>query len=98
MQTYTGIDNEENGAMSAIGRAIRDAWVFGILPETEGCEGWSGGQLQNLFEQVYQAWEPHSHLPSHLPPELAARHARIYGAAIEAARAQGWNPELGDDD
>ena len=84
--------------MSVTGRTIRDAWVFGILPETDGCEGRSLGELQNLSEKVHQAWAPYGHLPSHLPPELAERHARIYSAAIEAARARGWDPELGDDD
>lgn len=98
MQTYTGIENEANGGMTAIARTIRDAWVFGILAESDGFAGRSAGDFQNLVEKVYQAWEPYGHLPSRLPAELAERHGRIYDAAIEAARAKGWNPELGDDD
>ena len=98
MQTYIGIENEENGGMTMHARIIRDAWVFGILPENDGFAGRNAGEMQNLFEKVHLAWEPYGQLPSRLPPELAGHHARIHGAAIEAARARGWNPELGDDD
>jgi hypothetical protein len=37
-------------------------------------------------------------LPSRLPSELAERHARIHGEAIQRAKAAGWSAELGDDD
>lgn len=37
-QTYMGIDKDTAG-LSPTGNIIRDAWVFGILPETETCEG-----------------------------------------------------------
>ena len=43
MQTdkrYVGIDKDINGGMTTTGKIIRDAWIFGILPETETCEGW----------------------------------------------------------
>ena len=37
VRTYPGIELEENGGMTMHGRIIRDAWVFGILPENDGC-------------------------------------------------------------
>ncbi|WP_236961909.1 hypothetical protein [Hydrogenophaga sp. SL48] len=97
-QTYAGIANEEHHGMTMTGRIIRDAWVFGIVPEGEGFAGKGAGDLQNLFEAVHKAWEPYGQLPSHLPPELAERHARIHAEAVTRAKAMGWDAELGDDD
>ena len=54
--------------------------------------------MQNLYEKVYVAWEPYAHLPSRLPEELRERHARFYAQAITAAREEGWDPELGEDE
>lgn len=31
--TYAGIDAEDHHGMTMSGRIIRDAWVFGLLPE-----------------------------------------------------------------
>ena len=90
---YEGIDKDPNGAMNPTGNIIRDAWVFGLIPETETCEGWSIAAIEALYEKVTQAWEPHAHLPSRLPPELRERHQRIYSAAIDRARGLGWDPE-----
>lgn len=95
---YPGIDNDRSGGMTTIGNIIRDAWVFGLIPETERCEGWTAGQLDVLYGKVSDAWEPYGHLVSNLPPALRERHERIYREAIEKAREQGWSPELGDDD
>ncbi|WP_226463183.1 hypothetical protein [Hydrogenophaga taeniospiralis] len=97
-QTYAGIDHEDHHGMTMTGRIIRDAWVFGIVPEGEGFAGKHAGDLQNLFEAVHKAWEPYGQLPSRLPPELAQRHARIHATAVERAKAMGWNAELDDDD
>jgi hypothetical protein len=97
-QTYAGIDVEEHHGMTMTGRIIRDAWVFGLLPEGEGFAGKGAGDLQNLFEAVHKAWEPYGQLPSRLPPELAERHARIHAEAVARAKAMGWDAELGDDD
>lgn len=94
---YVGIENDLFGGMTDQGRIIRDAWVFGILPESEGCSGWSGGQIQDLYEKVYAAWEPYAHIPSRLPPDLSERYMRIQAEAIERARTAGWDPELVDD-
>jgi len=98
MQTYHGLEHEENYGMTLHGRVIRDAWVFGILPEGDGFAGRNAADMQMLMDKVSQAWEPYGQLPSRLPPELAQRHARIHAAAIEGARARGWNAELGEDD
>ena len=90
---YAGIDNEPNGAMSRTGNIIRDAWVFELIPESQTCEGWPIGQIDALYEQVTEAWMPHGHLVSNLPPELRERHSRIYSHAITEAKEKGWDPE-----
>ncbi|HQT42858.1 MAG: hypothetical protein ACYC3A_01960 [Halothiobacillus sp.] len=96
--TYIGIDHDIQGGMTHIGKVIRDAWVFDLLPETETCEGWLPAQIHVLYEKVYAAWEPYAHLPSRLPPELQAKYMRIQEEAITRGRENGWDPELGDDD
>ncbi|MBS0298622.1 MAG: hypothetical protein JSR32_01605 [Proteobacteria bacterium] len=97
-QFYAGINQDENEGLTHLGRIVRDAWVFGILPETETCAGWSGSQMQTLYEKVHAAWEPYAHLPSRLPDELRARHMRLYSEAITKAKAKGWDTKLKDDD
>ena len=97
-QSYAGLHLEENHGMTMTGRSVRDAWVFGILPEGDGFAGKTAGDMQYLFEQVHKAWEPYGHLPSRLPPVLAARHSRIHDEAIQRAKAAGWSAELRDDD
>ncbi len=97
-QTYVGVEQDTNAGLTHLGRMVRDAWVFGILPETETCSGWDASRMQNLYEQVYAAWEPYAHLPSRLPETLRERHARLYAEAIGNARGDGWDPELGEDD
>lgn len=97
-QYYVGIDQDENGGMTHLGQVVKDAWVFGVIPEAETCAGWTASRMQVLYEKVYAAWEPYGHLPSRLPDEMRERHARIHGAAMERGRKQGWDPELGEDD
>jgi hypothetical protein len=75
-----------------------DARVLQLLPETESCAGWSHDRLQDLYDQVAQAWQPYGQLASRLPDDLRARHERIYGEAIRRARELGWNAELGDEE
>jgi hypothetical protein len=96
---YVGIDKDPKGAMNPTGNIIRDAWVFGLIPESETCEGWSRHGIQDLYEKVTSAWEPYAHLPSRLPPDLLERHRRIYAAAVENAKHRGWDPdsELADE-
>ncbi len=97
-QTYAGVDRDENGGLTHMGRTVRDAWVFGILPESETCAGWDAARMQNLYEKVYAAWEPYAHLPSRLPEDLRTRHERVYAVAMAEARKKGWDPELGEDE
>ncbi len=98
MAVYPGIDADRDSGMTEFGRIIRDAWVFGILPEGETCAGWTVEQMQGLLEKVYAAWEPFTHLPSRLPDDLSQRHRRIHDEAVERARASGWDAELDDED
>ncbi|HSW53321.1 MAG TPA: hypothetical protein VLG93_08815 [Sulfuricaulis sp.] len=91
---YPGIHADLYGGMTDLGRIIRDAWVFGLLPETETCAGWSAPQFDKLYEKVHAAWEPYGHLASQLPSELRARHERIYHEAVRRAREQGWSPDM----
>lgn len=95
---YPGIHKDLYGGMTPTGNIIRDAWVFGILPEQETCEGWLVGGIEDLYDKVSAAWEPYGHLASRLPPELRERHRRIYEAAVARARELGWEPELDDGD
>ncbi|MCU7810587.1 MAG: hypothetical protein KZQ77_05050, partial [Candidatus Thiodiazotropha sp. (ex Notomyrtea botanica)] len=73
---YHGIDKDPNGAMNPTGNIIRDAWVFGIIPETETCEGWLVQGIDTLYDKVTKEWEKYGLLVSNLPPELAERHSR----------------------
>ena len=95
---YSGLKNDENGGMTDLGQMVRDGWVFGLIPDAEDCANWDAGQMQLLYEKVYAEWEKYAHLPSRLPDELRVRHEKIYQDAIAHAKANGWNPELGDDD
>lgn len=95
---YPGIQDDVYGGMTDIGRIIRDAWVFGLLPETETCEGWDRARFDELYARVHAAWEPYGHLASRLPSELRARHERIYAEAVARARELGWSVDLDDED
>lgn len=91
---YVGLDNDHFGGMTEVGRIIRDAWVFDILPEEETCQGWRIERIQALYDKVHEAWRPYGHLVSRLPPELQEKHNRIYQAAIEKAKSMGWEADL----
>ncbi len=95
---YMGIDKDPRGAMNPTGNIIRDAWVFGLIPESETCEGWTGQGVDALYDKVTREWEKYGHLVSNLPPELGRRHREIYDAAVARARELGWDPELDEDD
>ncbi len=97
-RVYAGIDKIEGGAMNPTGNIIRDAWVFGLIPETETCEGWLAEGIDALYDKVSKAWEPYGHMASRLPPELREKHQRIDDETVRNAREKGWNPELGEDD
>jgi hypothetical protein len=97
-QTYIGIDQDLHGGMTVIGKMVRDAWVFGLIPETETCAGWNLSRIDGLLQRVNDEWDKYGCLVSHLPEELRARHQRIHGEAMERAREAGWSGEVETDD
>lgn len=94
---YVGFDQDRHG-ITQLGRVVLDARVFGVIPETEDCAGWSVGQMQVLMGKVEQFWDQYGNLPSALPPELAERHNRVYAQAIARAKTRGWDAELSEDE
>ncbi|MCB1851207.1 MAG: hypothetical protein KDI83_10605 [Gammaproteobacteria bacterium] len=97
-QLYVGVDQDVFGGMTVIGKTIRDAWVFGLLPESETCAGWNMAGIQNLLQKVNDEWDKYGCMVSRLPTELRERHHRIHAAAIEQARASGWSGEIETND
>ena len=93
-KTYPGLDHDINGGMTMIGKIIRDAWVFEILPESETCEGWEMSRIDAIHQQVNDEWDKYGSMVSALPEDLQARHKRIYDEAIVKARQRGWDPEI----
>ncbi len=96
--TYVGINNDMFGGMTTIGKIIRDAWVFELIPETETCEGWNGQGIDALLQKVNTEWDKYGCLVSNLPEQLLERHQRIHSEAVEKARANGWSGEFETDD
>ena len=96
--TYVGIDKDINGGMTTIGKIIRDAWVFGLIPETETCAGWNLAGIDALLDKVNAEWDKYGCLASRLPDELRQRHETIHSAAISKARETGWCGEAETDD
>lgn len=94
---YIGIQNERNGGMTAIGKVIRDAWVFGIIEETETCEGWAFSRIDALLDKVNKEWDRFGCQVTQLPPELFEKHQRVHGKAIDLARTVGWSGEVETD-
>ena len=95
---YVGIDKDIQGGMTTIGKVIRDAWVFGIIPETETCEGWNFAGIDALLDKVNREWDKYGCLVSNLPEELFQRHQKIHGEAMARAKAEGWSGEVETDD
>jgi len=95
---YVGIDDDVNGGMTTIGKLIRDAWVFGIIPETETCKGWNLAGIDALLDKVNAEWDKYGCLVSHLPEELRLRHEQIHNEAVARARESGWSGEVETDD
>ena len=96
--TYVGIDNDVQGGMTTIGKIIRDAWVFELIPESETCEGWNLAGVDALLQKVNAEWDKYGCLVSHLPKELFERHQKIHGIAVVKARKAGWCGEVETDD
>ncbi len=90
---YVGLDNDQFGGMTVIGKTIRDAWVFGILPEGETCEGWDISRLNGLKDSVDKEWDKYGCMVSQLPEELFKRHQDFHDAAIKKAKELGWGGE-----
>lgn len=97
-KTYIGVDQDIYGGMTAIGKMIRDAWVFGLIPETETCVGWAPAGIDALLHKVNDEWDKYGCLVSNLPDELRERHQRIHGEAIKRARTAGWSGEIETND
>ena len=97
MDKYVGLDQDKHG-ITQLGRVVLDARLFGFIPDTQDCAGWSIGQMQALMDRVDKEWDQFGNLPSRLPTELAERHTRIYAEAIARARGRGWDAELGEDE
>ena len=97
-KTYIGIDKDVQGGMTTIGKIIRDAWVFELIPETETCEGWNLAGIDALLDKVNAEWDKYGCLVSHLPEDLRQRHKKIHDVAIEKARETGWSGEVETDD
>jgi len=95
---YVGIDNEINGGMTTIGKIIRDAWVFSLIPETETCENWNLAGIDSLLDKVNAEWDKYGCLVSNLPDNLKERHQKIHQQAIAKAKAAGWSGEFETDD
>lgn len=95
---YVGINNEINGGMTDTGKVIRDAWAFGLIPETETCEGWLAQGIESLWHKVQAEWEKYGYQVNNLPDDIRERFFRIQQEAVQRARAEGWDPELDDDD
>jgi len=91
--TYPGLENDVNGGITMIGKVIRDAWVFGILPETQTCADWPFSRIDGIGQQVNDEWDKYGCMVSALPDDLREKHKRIYDKAIEEAKLKGWNPE-----
>lgn len=92
---YVGIDKDINGGMTETGRIIRDAWVFGIIPEEETCEGWLSGGIEDLWQKVHAEWEKYGFRVGGLPDDLRARFLAIHDEAVVRAKTAGWS---GDDE
>ena len=83
---YVGIHNDLKGGMTDTGKIIRDAWVFGIIPEEETCEGWLAAGIEDLWRKVSAEWEKYGFLVGNLPEDLRARFHEIHDAAIARAK------------
>ena len=90
---YVGIEEDLFAGMTTIGKVIRDAWVFGLIPETETCKGWNLAGINSLLDKVNAEWDKYGCLVSRLPPELFERHQRIHDEAVKKARELGWDGE-----
>jgi hypothetical protein len=92
-KTYVGIHMDINGGMTDTGKIIRDAWVFGIIPENETCEGWLAAGIESLWQKVDAEWEKYGFLVGNLSDALRERFYRIHNEAFLRAKSVGWDAE-----
>lgn len=97
-QRYVGIDKDVNGGMTHTAKIIRNAWAFGIIPETETCEGWMPQGIDDLWNKVQEEWSRYEFQVSRMPDDIRERFMRIQDDAIKRARTDGWDPELSEHD
>lgn len=83
--------------MTVAGRVIRDAWAFGLIPETETCAGWDMQRIEELWGKTIDEWARYGHQVNQLPDDIRERYLRIHKEAFERARAAGWEVNLDDD-
>lgn len=95
---YVGIDKDTDGGMTVAGRIIRDAWAFGIIPETETCAGWNTQGLQDLWNKTHDEWEKYGRQVNQLPEDIRERYLRIQREAFDRAKEAGWDASLDDND
>ena len=95
---YVGIDKDTDGGMTVAGRIIRDAWAFGIIPETETCAGWNTQGLQDLWNKTHDEWEKYGRQVNQLPEGIRERYLRIQREAFDRAKEAGWDASLDDND
>ncbi|MGB5259996.1 MAG: hypothetical protein WBO34_05665 [Gammaproteobacteria bacterium] len=95
---YVGIDKDTDGGMTIAGRIIRDAWAFGIIPETETCAGWQQAALEDLWNKTHTEWEKYGYQVNQLPEDIRDRYMRIQREAFDRARAAGWDASLEPND
>jgi hypothetical protein len=98
-RTYVGLDDDLNGGMTDTGKIIRDARVFGLIPETETGKGWRIEAIEALWERIDAEWGKYGFLVARLPDDLRDRFMAAQAEAIARARAAGWSgeQELADD-
>lgn len=90
---YPGLPDDLYGGMTDIGVIIRDAWVLGVLPESQNCRGWTLAELRALRARVARAWAAHGDSFVTLPAALKQRYLRIHEAATRRGREHGWRPD-----
>ena len=88
---YVGIEQDLNGGMTDTAKIIRDAWVFGLIPETETCEGWLAAGIEDLWRKVNAEWEKYGFLVGNLPDDMRAKFMRIQEEAMKRAKTAGWD-------
>jgi hypothetical protein len=88
--SYPGLYRDLYGGMTDIGAIIKDAWVLGLLDESEDGRGWPLAKIRELHARVEAAWAPYEHQANRLPPVLRDRYLRIHEAAAVRSRDRGW--------